>query len=1140
MSATTSLSTGKVLDIAERQRALAPAESFIVQAPAGSGKTELLTQRFLRLLATVDEPEQVVAITFTRKAAAEMRDRILQALRAAQEPQPLEPHALQTWQLAAAALGRDIENDWGVLASPSRLRVQTIDGLCGSLVRQMPVLSRLGGSPSTVDDARPLHQEAAERVIREALASRDESLHAAGKAVLVHLDGRFSRAIDLLTTMLGKRDQWLRHLAAGADSIAAADYFEQVVSLVVAQSLAELRQTLSPVLQQHMVDLCTVAAGNLESADRLPELYLWRTVMADEADKHWNADAGSLPFWLGLAQCLLTNDGSYRSARGLNKNVGFPAGALGKPLKDAHAELVQLLQEQVPSFAEQLQKLRGLPNGDNLDQELAVLPAMAELLKAAVAELKLLFAERNEVDHAEVTEMALAALGDPENPTDLALALDYQIKHVLADEVQDTSHNQFELFRRLTAGWQVGDGRTFFAVGDPMQSIYRFREADVGLFLHAWHHGLGADLPLTPLQLKVNFRSQAGIVTWVNQQFRQAFPAQENALLGAIPYAQSAAFHPELSGGAVSWHFRHKQQSKTEAEQMLAVLKEANQNQAVASIAILGRGRAHLADIAQALRDAGIPYRAVELEQLGSRPVVSDLMQLTLGLQMPADRLAWLSVLRAPYCGLLLQDLLALVDGDKDSTLLRLLSERFNALSADGQARVQRLLDCLEDQDTTMSLAARVERLWFRLGGAALSSADDLEAAQLYLQTLAQLERDGDCLGTLNSVAELGRAVERLYAPPAHHEECKIDVMTMHKSKGLQFDVVLLPALHKGTPPEDTPLLNIETLTLESGEHVLLAPVTGRSREERQGSIYQWLQDLNTEKTRLEAVRLLYVAATRAKQRLHLFASLAPNSRQQIKPPAGALVSALWGGVEHQVQLEPAEEESIVDEDSDQSPSFTRLTLESKWVNAPESVTWHAPVAQETRQAEAVEFEWASPEAMLIGTVLHGLLQAAAEQGVALWQEKLNSSSELAKLEVAVSAQLAQQGLSGKVLQGSVTRVMTGLRNTFDDDLGQWILSDHEDAACEIAFSHVDEFGAVRHSIVDRSFITDGVRWVVDYKTGGHDGGNVEGFLAAEKARYESQLKRYGDIYAQLESRPIKLALYMPMLRRMISWDYVA
>ena len=97
-----------VPDAAERERALDPARSFIVQAPAGSGKTQLLIQRFLALLARVDRPEEIAAITFTIKAAAEMRGRIFEALHAARhEQRPQSPHEARTWDLARAALERN-------------------------------------------------------------------------------------------------------------------------------------------------------------------------------------------------------------------------------------------------------------------------------------------------------------------------------------------------------------------------------------------------------------------------------------------------------------------------------------------------------------------------------------------------------------------------------------------------------------------------------------------------------------------------------------------------------------------------------------------------------------------------------------------------------------------------------------------------------------------------------------------------------------------------------------------------------------------------------------------------------------------------------------------------------------------------
>ena len=130
--------------------------------------------------------------------------------------------------------------------------------------------------------------------------------------------------------------------------------------------------------------------------------------------------------------------------------------------------------------------------------------AAVSVLTLAVAELQIVFRAHGRVDFAELSIRASEALGRLDSPEDLALALGHRIQHILVDEFQDTSHTQFELIEKLTAGWEPGDCRTLFLVGDPMQSIYRFRQADVSLFLKARLEGIGA-IQLEPLTLSREF-----------------------------------------------------------------------------------------------------------------------------------------------------------------------------------------------------------------------------------------------------------------------------------------------------------------------------------------------------------------------------------------------------------------------------------------------------------------------------------------------------------------------------------------------------------------------------------------------------------------------------------------------------------
>ena len=259
-------------DAAARSRALA-LDSFIVEAPAGAGKTELLAQRYLRLLACVEAPEEIVAITFTNKAAGEMASRILESLqRAAAGERPEAAHRQITFDLARAALAASAARGWDLLDHPGRLRITTIDALCMNLARQMPLLSRFGSQPRLAEDAAPRYAEAARRTL--ALIAEEGDGGALAETVataLRHLDNDAVRLGSLLAEMLARRDQWLRHaLAAPSRAEAEAGF-----ALLIGRELERAAAAVDVRRQAALMAAARHAAANLPPESPLAPLLDW-------------------------------------------------------------------------------------------------------------------------------------------------------------------------------------------------------------------------------------------------------------------------------------------------------------------------------------------------------------------------------------------------------------------------------------------------------------------------------------------------------------------------------------------------------------------------------------------------------------------------------------------------------------------------------------------------------------------------------------------------------------------------------------------------------------------------------------------------------------------------------------------------
>ena len=227
--------------------------------------------------------------------------------------------------------------------------------------------------------------------------------------------------------------------------------------------------------------------------------------------------------------------------------------------------LVALLRDLGEREAEMLRGARLLPDLTPPPQERLRLSIIKACLEFVHGQLLALFEERGTIDLVELGFGATRSLGNDETPTDLIIALDYSIKHILVDEFQDTSVTQSEFLHSLIREWMPGDDRSFFAVGDPMQSIYGFREAEVGLFSLAEQQGMGRRIdlhqrtfPLRAASLKTNFRSQQLLVDWVNRVFPKAIGSVNDTATGAVRFEPAVAMpheRPEETSPSVETHF---------------------------------------------------------------------------------------------------------------------------------------------------------------------------------------------------------------------------------------------------------------------------------------------------------------------------------------------------------------------------------------------------------------------------------------------------------------------------------------------------------------------------------------------------------------------------------------------------------
>jgi ATP-dependent exoDNAse (exonuclease V) beta subunit len=1182
-----SIAIVELADSPAREQALDTGRSILVQAPAGSGKTELLTTRFLKLLAEVDEPEEILAITFTKAATAEMRHRILKKLEQATLPiEQVPKEDLPALPIARAALARSEERGWRLLDQPRRLDIQTIDSLCLRIAHQLPLAAKLGGTLNPTERAEPLYRQAARNTF-DRLGGANPDLNEALEALLLLRDSNLANCEALLARMLQTRDQWAHAFPLSGD----VDWQATRVRMQ-APFEREARRVLKPAHDLFSTQP-RITAELLELAN-----YACQGGEDLKIEIHALAGSTSLPphtspeHWKCIANLLLkkSKDDWLISA---NKRHGFPAGAnksFEAGQKDRRKSLIADLQ-QIPNLLELLSEIRQLPPVAYSDEQWRTLRHFFTALRHAAAELDAVFAEAGAVDFVEIGMNALQVLQGE-------LAGNQRIRHLLVDEFQDTSRRQHELVASLLRDWTDADGRTLFLVGDPMQSIYLFRQADVELFDFVKRQGFAAaeTLRLHPLQLKTNFRSCAELVNPLNAMFQAVFPHQTKHRSAGVDFLPSIApaipNDREKSIGIYRVHPAFLEEKNADDSDQRDPAKEARQQEIAEildlvqrhlprveqaraankdfTVAILGRAKNHLTPIAAALRREQIPFRAVELETLGERQEILDLQSIVRALLHPMDRIAWLSILRAPWCGLDLSDLHRLcgTDDRNRSSVQQQIEERLHLVEEDARQRVARVLSAIDEaqrhRHAEASFSSWIERTWTALGGPACLDAAGHENALAYFAMLDDIAPDGIAATGEEMSDQLGKLFAK--PDPAVGERCGVQLMTIHKAKGLGFNVVILPALHKQAGRGDQPLIQSLERTTASGTELaelLVAPIGEKGADT--GALYKWVSDQKKNRETEERKRLLYVACTRAREELHLFATVTVTE-SGLRPQPGSLLATAWPALEAVFEEHRAPKPSSnvigfpapvsstkpaqrVFDIAAVAEASTLRRLPSDWQSTPSQQSVTASVTLPPRQPKVPDFDRERPHAGRSRRVLGNTVHLLFEQATQLLQQGATEATlrgKLPQLQGKAESFAWNEGLARPEAVACAKEAVGALDSALRDVVGLWLLSPHLQDQTEISWTGILD-GAPTTLRIDRSFLagdepladTGETLWIVDYKTATCNAAKIDHFLKAECLQYQDQLEKYGRMMHLVHGpeQRVKLGLYYPLLNRLISWS---
>ncbi|MFA4902904.1 MAG: UvrD-helicase domain-containing protein [Desulfobaccales bacterium] len=1126
------MSNEQPADQAVRDQAMGPLEGFHLEAPAGSGKTSVLLARFLTLLARVDTPEEMLALTFTRKAAGELRARVMRLLWERHAPGPdASPLDLKLQELAAAVFRRHAD-EAALKLTPERLPIMTFHGFCAQLLKLAP---QEAGVPLTFtlleeDEDRWLKAEALEE-LRTRLNARSptDAVRQALVRRLVRLNNDWRRLAKELHGLLSRRDSLGEFLALARVSRDATQYrrlLETRFQMVLVPVLDRLRAGLTDSkLGQAWPEFWQELQG-APHGDILPAV-IPGTAPAD------------LPGWQAMSQVLLTASQGEPRKR-LSVKDGFPEGVNQK-------KWAALLQDLPPDVTRTLKQCRDLTPSGASPEEAAALQDLVILVGEALKVYEQLCARRGALDFVALEQSTLNLLNE-DDPTEIMLRLDWRLKHLLVDEFQDTSENQMTLLCQLMSGWQTGAGRTLMVVGDPKQSIYGWRQARPRLFMESRNGlpcGAASPLPLTPLWLTTNFRATGTLIEWANQvfegtvmsggtagaQFHRAEP-RPGAPEGPAPHLALFTGETDLAARELEARWLAQQ-----VAQSLLTLKEKE------NIGILLFTRTHLPLYLTALGEAGLAVRVREGLKLADSRVVAHLHNLARALVRPQDEVAWAGVLRGPWNPLGLAALAEVAQAPGD-----LWVERLCGLAAEGGSpgELPALAESLELSRRQVGRRPLADILtdWLDetcawTGIATWEGPLGVANARTYLDLVAAAEA-GIPETTFNK-ADFN--LQATFQPPDPRAQAsRVEILTVHGAKGLEFHQIFLPFLDwQPLKSEDnTPPFLLEEIPGSRVHGLALARPYIR---EKQSSLYVLLRNIKNQRVVDEARRVFYVAVTRARQRLVMSAVAKVDKKGQWQisddsplawlkehyrldlPPAG--FPANWPDPELQVELvtalpplagapqEPQELPAAWDFHPEAAPY--QVSFPSQLATLPFETATH-PQAEPPEDGDA---------ARLRGEIMHRALDTLGRGEPLPTPASLAAALRHAGLAAARAANLAPEIHSELQACQADPFLAALLKPDLSFAVSEWLIEDQPQP------------GEIRRGVVDRLVFDGKDWWILDFKTSRPVAGeDWDTFIARETEKYRPQLTAYREMVAKAkgltELENIRVGIYFTACQKVM------